>query len=177
MINKNKFSEIYFKEEQRFRQVWLWAIVLLTCAIPWVGMIIQIILGQKVGNNPAPDVLIILIWLVFGVGFPVFFYSLKLITEVRKDGIHFRFFPFHRKFKIYSYDEIDSYSVREYKPIREFGGWGIRYGLGGKAYNVYGNNGIQLILKNKKKLLIGTQKPEELYRAISNTFPGEKNYS
>ena len=130
-------------------------------------MIIQIILGQKFGNNPAPDWITILIWLVFGIGFPVLFYSLRLITEVRKDGIHLRFFPFHRKFQIYSYDEIESYTVREYKSIREFGGWGIRYGLGGKAYNVYGKKGIQLVFKNKKKLLIGTQKPKEFREAIS----------
>lgn len=59
MINRKRYSETYFKEEQRFRQVWLWAIVIVTCAIPWVGMIIQVILGQKVGNNPAPDWIVI----------------------------------------------------------------------------------------------------------------------
>ena len=123
MSNRNKYSKTYFKEEQRFRQVWLWAIIILTSAIPWVGMIIQIILGQKVGNNPAPDWITILIWLVFGIGFPVLFYSLRLITEVRQEGIYLKFSPFHRKFQIYSYDEIENYAVRAYKPIREFGGW------------------------------------------------------
>jgi len=166
MSNRNKYSKTYFKEEQRFRQVWLWAIIILTSAIPWVGMIIQIILGQKVGNNPAPDWITILIWLVFGIGFPVLFYSLRLITEVRQEGIYLKFSPFHRKFQIYSYNEIESYAVRAYKPIREFGGWGIRYGLSGKAYNVYGKKGIQIIFRNKKKLLIGSQKAEEFYYAI-----------
>ena len=166
MSNRNKYSKTYFKEEQRFRQVWLWAIIILTSAIPWVGMIIQIILGQKVGNNPAPDWITILIWLVFGIGFPVLFYSLRLITEVRQDGIYLRFSPFHRKFQIYTYDEIENYAVRDYKAVREFGGWGIRYGSGGKAYNVYGKKGIQIIFRNKKKLLIGSQKAEEFYYAI-----------
>ena len=170
MSNRNNYSEIYFKEEQRFRQIWLWVVVIVTCTIPWIGMIIQVILGQKVGNNPAPNWMIILIWLMFGVAFPVFFYLLKLVTEVRKDGIYFKFFPFHRKFKTYSYDEIDNCAMREYKPIREFGGWGIRYGLSGKAYNVYGNKGIQLILKNKKRLLIGSQKADEFYKAIQKAL-------
>jgi len=89
-----------------------------------------------------------------------------LITEVRKDGIHLRFFPFHRKFKSYYYSDIESYEAREYKPIREYGGWGIRFVIGGIAYNVYGNKGLQLVLKNKKKILVGTQKPEEFYKAI-----------
>jgi hypothetical protein len=158
--------EIIFKEEQRFRQPWLWVIVLIASIIPWIGMIVQVISGQKVGDRPAPDWLIILIWLVFGVGFPLFFYSIRLITEVHRDGIHIRFFPFHRKFKTYRYDEIESFAARQYKPIREYGGWGIRYSLGGMAYNVYGNKGVQLVLKSKKKILVGTQRPEEFYQAI-----------
>ena len=164
-------SEIIFKEEQRFRQLWLWVFIFLASIIPWLGIIIQVILGQKLGNNPAPNWIIILMWLVFGIGFPLLFYSIKLITEVHKDGIHIRFFPFHRKFKNFQYAEIESYLAREYKPIREYGGWGIRYTLGGMAYNVYGNKGVQLILKNKKKILIGTQKPEEFYKAINKVIP------
>ena len=171
MNSTSQKTEIIFREEQRFRQLWLWIIVILASIIPWLGLIIQVILGQKLGNNPAPDLIIILIWLVFGIGFPLFFYSLRLITEVHRDGIHIRFFPFHRKFKIFHYAEIDNYAAREYKPIREYGGWGIRYSLGGMAYNVYGNKGVQLILKNKKKILIGTQKPEEFYKAINKVIP------
>lgn len=175
MINTYQKSEIFFKEEQRFRQLWIWILVLLASTLPWIGLVIQVIFRQKLGNNPAPDWLLILIWLVFGIGFPLFFYTLRLITEVRKDGIYLKFFPFHRKFKIYLYNQIKSYEVRKYKPIREYGGWGIRYGFGGMAYNVYGNKGIQLILKSNKKILIGTQKPDEFYRAISQVNPGIRN--
>jgi hypothetical protein len=166
MSNRNNYSEVFFKEEQRFRQLWLWVFVILASIVPWLGLIIQVILGQKLANNPAPDWIIILMWLVFGIGFPLFFYSIRLVTEVHKEGIHIRFFPFHRKFKIFRYAEIESYAAREYKPIREYGGWGIRYGLGGMAYNVSGNKGVQLIMKNKKKVLIGSQKSYELYKAI-----------
>ena len=158
--------EIIFKEEQRFRQLWLWVFIIFGSLIPWLGLIIQVIHGKQFGNNPAPDWIVILIWLVFGIGLPLFFYSIKLITEVRKDGIHLRFFPFHRKFKSYYYSDIESYEARKYKPIREYGGWGIRFVIGGIAYNVYGNKGLQLVLKNKKKILVGTQKPEEFYQAI-----------
>jgi hypothetical protein len=168
LINTFKYSEIYFKEEQRFRQIWLWLTVIVAAAFPWYGLIKQVILGDKFGNNPPPDWLLVLIWLAFGIGLPLLFYFTRLITEVRSDGIYIKFVPFHFKFKHYPYPEIKSYEVREYKPIREYGGWGIRYGLNGKVYNVYGNKGIQLTFKNNKKLLIGTQKPEELYRAISN---------
>lgn len=163
--------EIIFKEEQRFRQPWLWVVVIFASIIPWLGLFIQVLFGQKLGNNPAPDWIVILTWLVFGIGFPLFFYSTRLITEVHKNGIQIRFIPFHRKFKIFHYAEIEGYAVREYKPIREYGGWGIRYGFGGMAYNVYGNKGVQLIMKNKKKILIGSQKSYEFYKAINKVIP------
>jgi hypothetical protein len=57
--------------------------------------------------------------------------------------------------------------VRKYKPLAEFGGWGLRFGVSGKAYNISGNKGLQLELTNNKKLLIGTQKPEELSEALN----------
>jgi hypothetical protein len=57
--------------------------------------------------------------------------------------------------------------VQTYRPIRDYGGWGIRYGRGGKAYNVSGNRGVMLELSDGQKLLIGSQRPEELANAIN----------
>ena len=165
-MNKNRYSKTYFKEEQRFKQWWIILIVLSASAFPWFGLFYQIILGHKLGNNPAPDWMIILIWLLFGIGFPLFFLSAKLITEVNEDGIYIKFFPFQLKYKFFSFDEIESFKDREYRPIREYGGWGIRYGLSGKAYNDYGNKDLQLVMSNKKKILIGSQKSYEFYKAV-----------
>jgi len=166
MNNRQRNYATFFREEQKFRQSWLLIIITATSALPWIGLIYQIILGHKFGNNPAPDWMVYLIWILFGIGFPLVFFSTKLITEIRQDGIYLKFYPFHRKFKFFSFDEIDSFKEREYRPIREYGGWGIRYGFGGMAYNVYGNKGIQLVMKNKKKILIGSQKSYEFYKII-----------
>ena len=53
------------------------------------------------------------------------------------------------------------------------GGWGIKFGLfgnkaRGNAVNISGDIGIQLELKNGKKLLIGTQKEAESKSVIQN---------
>ncbi|MCW8805297.1 MAG: DUF6141 family protein [Ignavibacteriaceae bacterium] len=170
-MNKKSYTQIFFKEEQRFRQWWVLVIVLASSALPWIGLFYQVILGHKFGNKPAPDYLMIIIWLAFGIGFPLLFLSFKLITEVREDGIYIKFFPFHRKFKFFSFDEIESFKEREYRPIYEYGGWGIRYGRKGMAYNVYGNKGIQLTMKNKKNILVGSQKTYEFYKAIRKLKP------
>ena len=62
-------------------------------------MVQQIVLGKPFGNNPAPDIVLIIIVVVIGFGLPIFFYVTNLTTEVRDDGVHFRFFPFHISFR------------------------------------------------------------------------------
>lgn len=58
-------------------------------------------------------------------------------------------------------EDISSISLRTYKPVREFGGWGLRYSKRfGKAYTIKGNSGLQIELKSGKKILIGTSHPE-----------------
>lgn len=46
----------------------------------------------------------------------------------------------------------------------DYGGWGLRLGFFGKgrAYNISGNIGMQIVFKDGKKLLIGTQKSAEI---------------
>ena len=56
--------------------------------------------------------------------------------------------------------------MRSYNPIRDYGGWGIRWGTKGKAYNVSGNRGLYLEFSDGKQLLIGLQKPEEFVEAL-----------
>lgn len=159
-------NEASFGEVQYFRQIWLWVIIACLAGMFWFGFVEQIIFKVPFGTNPAPDSGLIAAWLFAGVVLPWFFYSVKLITFAKTDGIYFRFVPFHFSYCRIAYSDIFKYEIRTYAPIREYGGWGIRYGLHGKAYNVSGNKGIQFELKNGKKILLGTQKPEEFFQSI-----------
>ena len=60
-----------------------------------------------------------------------------------------------------------NYLSATYNPIAEYGGLGIRFGPNGKAYNVSGNTGLQVILKNKSKVLIGTNDAEALAAVLA----------
>lgn len=95
------------------------------------------------------------------------FVFLKLKTRVDEKGIHYQFMPIHFSEKSILWNEIEQCYVRKYNPITEYGGWGIR-GLGkkNKAYNTKGNIGLQLVLKNGRKLLIGTQMKTEMEQVI-----------
>lgn len=94
------------------------------------------------------------------------FVVLELRTRVSSDGIHVRFFPLHLKERCWRFDEMDLIEAREYSPLKEYGGWGIRLGPGGTDYNVRGRMGIQLVLRSGRRVLIGTQDPEGFLDAV-----------
>jgi hypothetical protein len=141
--------------------------------IAWYGAIHQIVLKKPFGNNPAPDAVMIMIWAIFGLFFPALFYSFKLVTEVRYHGLYVRFFPLQFHSHKISFEEIKTYEIRTYSALKEYGGYGIRYGKNGKAYNISGNRGVQFEFLDGKRLLIGTQKPEELIQAL-DTASGKR---
>jgi hypothetical protein len=88
---------------------------------------------------------------------------IQLKTTVDEEGVHYQFIPFHFKQKTILWQDIKSAEVRKYAPLKEYGGWGIKgYSNKNKAYNVKGNLGLQVVLKNGNKILFGTQKDEEL---------------
>jgi len=110
-----------------------------------------------------PVIVVLLITLLFSV--------LRLDTEIREDGVYVRFFPLRVNFRKYPWEDIEKIFVRKYRPLLEYGGWGIRFSLSGngRALSVSGNKGTQLVLRNNAKLLIGTNKPEEAALALSNS--------
>ncbi len=160
-------GENLFTEKQKFTQWWIWIVLLGMNALFLFGIYKQFILKQTFGKNPmSNNELLIATGLCIAIA--LFFLSLKLETIIKKDGIYVRFFPFHLKFKYYSWDSLTKSYLRQYSPLIEYGGWGMRLGLfgKGKAYNVSGNRGLQLEFTNQKKLLIGTNKPEEISAAL-----------
>ncbi len=156
----------YFREVQKFRQWWLWILVIISSAPIWYITIIQLFFNKHLGKEQMPTVLLIVFFILIGILLPLFIFKVKLITEVREDGIYVRFFPFHFSFQRIPFEDLKDFHIRTYRPIVEYGGWGVRYGASGKAYNVSGNQGLQLEFKNGKRLLIGTQSPEQLISVV-----------
>ena len=157
---------VFYREVQRFRQVWLWIITLSIPALMIYAVVQQLFLGKPFGNNPAPDVVLIILAVIFGLGLPALLLATNLTTEVHSDGVHIRFFPFHLSLRKVASGELQRYEARTYSPLKEYGGWGIRYGSKGKAYNISGNRGVQLEFSGGERLLLGSQRPEELAQAI-----------
>ncbi len=158
-------AKIYFTEKQRFRKKWILIIISIPLILGVWGIIQQVILGKPFGNNPTSDGVLILIS-VLTILLIFFFFRITLITKITSEGVMFRFSPVQRKLKLIVWDKIKRAYIRKYKPIAEFGGWGFRRGRSGRAYNVSGKIGLQLEKNDGSKILIGTQKAEEIKRVL-----------
>jgi hypothetical protein len=160
-------SKILFKETQRFKQLWVWILLVGINIFLSILVYFQFIEQTPLGNNPISDLGLILIQLTILL-ITLFIFILRLETEIREDGVYVKFFPFHLNFKGYKWENIEKCFPRKYKPIWEYGGWGLR-GFGKyKAYNVSGNEGLQLKTKDGISLLIGTKKTNEIKKILLN---------
>ena len=161
---------INFYESQKIKPFWITIILILFLAFWLINVILQIFFNIPLGNHPVSDTVLVIIGII-PLGFIFLLVFSKLQTNVRSDGVYFKYFPFHFKQKKIGKNEIKSYSITRYHPIKEYGGWGIRYTLGkkkGRAYNVRGNIGMRFELKNGKNILLGTEKPEAFQKAMDD---------
>jgi len=160
-----------FREVQGFRQWWLWVLLpataLGTIGLFGYGIYTQIIEGDPWGDRPMSDAGLLTTTIattILVAGVAALILSARLTTEVRSDGLHIRFFPL--KWKTINFDTIASYEARTYRAIRDYGGYGIRWGREGKAYIVGGDEGLQLMLNDGRKILIGSRRAGELEAAM-----------
>ncbi|MFK8058720.1 MAG: hypothetical protein AB8B78_01390 [Polaribacter sp.] len=163
-----------FKEEQRFTQLWLIVLIAVSLIVP-----IAIIAQEYAKENSNITTNQFVLTLIGILASALIIFAFKLKTRIDEKGIHYQFFPFHFKLRVIRWSEIETASIRTYDPIGEYGGWGLKGGAfwnsgKGKAINVSGDVGIQLELKNSKKLLIGTQKKEEAINVLK-TYLNKKN--
>ena len=151
-----------FSETQKFDQWFMIVIyvaivgILIYCSYTWY---IAPEAVDKAGLYDTSSRLLVMASMILTL---FIFYLFRLTTEIDEIGVHYRFRPIHFSRQTIRWDEMEKCYVRTYSPIREYGGWGYRFSVQmGKAYNVKGNKGIQIVLKSGKKILIGTQRMED----------------
>jgi hypothetical protein len=159
-------EKVIFEEVQNFRQPMLWLFMLAYSFYITYITIKQVFFFIPVGFVEVPNLALIIFWLIFGVLIPILFYSAKMITKVYETGLYIFYYPFHRKYQNIDLGGLKEIKIKKYSPLADYGGWGIRFGKDGNAFNVSGDMGVGLVYEDKRNLLIGTQKPEELYSAI-----------
>ncbi|WBL23251.1 hypothetical protein [Zunongwangia sp. HRR-M8] len=152
-----------FKEEQRFTQWWL--IAIFTIVI--LGILLNFFSYEKpLQQFSTFSIVSKTIGIIIGVGI----FLVKMHTRIDKSGIEVWFSPFRFTRKSFTWKELEKAHTRKYKPVTEYGGWGIRGLSKPKAYNVKGNKGIQLKTRKGRYFLIGTQQPDNVDRVIRRYF-------
>jgi hypothetical protein len=149
-----------FREEQRFE--WFWtAMFCVPALIVGYGL-------YRVAWLKQPLISGSLLWPAFVVSLvvAVWFLRLKMVTEVRDEGLFVDFVWLWPERTI-PWDQIRSVEARTYRPIRDFGGWGVRWAARGIVYHARGNRGARLVLASGERVLIGSQRTDELARAIA----------
>ncbi len=161
-------SKLLYREQQAFRQPIL-IILFSGMNILWLaGIIQQVILNKPFGTNPASDPGLIIIAVVIIV-MTILFFRIRMITEVRNDGVYYRFTLFQGKFRVITQPEIKTCEKVIFHPLKEYGGWGIkRKSRNDIAYSVSGNSGIRFMLYSGKTVLIGTQRPDFFYGSVQS---------
>ena len=173
----NGENDVIFREVQRFHQRWLWVLIIIWAlahtGLFGYGMVQQLVFEKPWGDRPMSDTVLAVAGtfaILFAIGIVTLFASTRLITEVRSDGLYIRFVPFHLSFRRIPLEDLAGFEARTYSPMREYGGWGIRFGRRGRAYNVSGNRGVRIDYANGRHILIGSQRADELADAIGSVL-------
>ena len=60
-------ESVVYAEEQRFRQIWILILVGFIAILSWYSFLLQIVFGEPFGTNPAPDILVLILLVIFGI--------------------------------------------------------------------------------------------------------------
>jgi hypothetical protein len=160
-----------YREEQNFGW-WVYAVV---SAIMLLGL--ALLAGPFIGGSgvPAGGSRVQSAFLGVCVGMilpPVLVLGvLRMTTEVAPGSVRvwFGWVPTYRR--LIDLSAVVRIEVVQYRPFRDYGGWGIRIGRDGeRVLNARGDRGVRLFFSDQQKLLIGSQKPEALAAAIERAM-------
>lgn len=132
------------------------------------GLVIDILIRKG-----RPDVFALILLLTLAGFFLIaFLTTIKMVTQIKTDGIYISFSPFQPWFVKYSWEKVQKIYLREYDAVKEYFGWGIKIGPMGKAYIFSGNIGIQIVLTDDTQILISTQQPDEVEKVLNSLKAG-----
>jgi hypothetical protein len=101
--------------------------------------------------------------IVILIGLYGFFMPMRV--EIDADAMHVRFGRFGWPRWIFPIDDIEGARVVTFRPIRDYGGWGIRRGESGYCLNERGDSGVRFEYLNRT-YTVGSDDPQRLLAAL-----------
>ena len=156
----------YFREVQYIRRPWLFALFLGIAAFGAYWAIRHHQQGEPLGL-----MFDIGIWANVAItsGLALWLWFVRLETEVRERDVVLRYRLMWTPKEI-AFDEIEKVEEFDYRPVRDYGGWGLRYGGRERKewlWNAYGNRAVRFHLTNGRTFSVGSQMPEKLASAVN----------
>ena len=164
-MNQKSASPRY-REIQRWSDVWVVMVIVASVAVVlWFAFIKQMALGVPISSYMAADWLLVIMWLAFGVGLPVLAYWLRMVVEVYPDKIVIDYRPLPAKTILML--NVVTVEPRVFSALPAFAGWPRRGSEEMRHFNVSARTSLQLVLRDRTRLSIGTHAPDQLAAAIS----------
>ncbi len=148
--------------ERTWAPLWVFAILWTACLAAAAAAAYD--LYRTVGPGGAGAGLTMGIVLLFPALITALF--TRLDVEVRADHLFIAFGPVHLIRKRIAFADIKSVRGLTYRPIREFGGWGIRPRGSRTAWTIRGDQAVKVTLQTGKEVYVGSRFPQRLEERI-----------
>ena len=158
-------SKILFEETLQLRQPQLWIPLLVLFAVV-LGTQAYFLTGSP--RDFTIRLIAFAICLVVFCGVAALLYFSRLDIKVTPSGLHTRFYPLELSFRDVEWKDINQMRITTVRPMRDFGGWGLRLGRNSKAYIVTGDKYVGLELADGYMLYINTLEPEKFLSALTH---------
>ena len=139
-------------------------------ALVWVIIIpVALLIGVDLKREPTWEAALGLA-LVIGLNAIIYFLLLNgtAYTRIDTQGIHYKYFPFVRNWKLINWSQIKRVTVGNVNPLTDFGGWGYRFGGKKKGIILSGGKAIYIVLDTDKTFVITTKMPDQVKREIEH---------
>ena len=140
--------------------------LILMLGLPTLTLLSVVVFTSESSDKTEGMIVLLAVFCIMALVMGLIF-NLKLETRIDDKGIHYKYFPFV-KWRLIEKHQIRKVDVVSFSPLTDHGGWGIKGNRTTKAYTVIGDTGLTIDVGEKKKILIGTQKPKELAEFIEN---------
>lgn len=136
-----------YQETQIFQYRWaIFSFVAITALLP------TLLMGAGEGRTNA---LLIILGILLLVG--ILLSSMKQVILIDSNGVSYKQSPFHRKFQVIPWADIQDWKVTKINALGDFGGWGIRITSKKKGYIMEGEYGLELQTGAKKLTVLSVK--------------------
>ncbi|MDE2973275.1 MAG: hypothetical protein OXU64_00955 [Gemmatimonadota bacterium] len=162
--------------ERTWAPAWVWVAISGACLLA-TGSSLHATFGRAAAGGAEEEAALSALGPALGGGVLLLFATVIslfacLCVEVRSSHLFVSFGPVRLVHRRIRYDDIEAVRPVVYRPIREFGGWGIRRRGRTTAWTIRGNRAVAVTLRSGRKVYVGSRFPQRLAERIEAAMRG-----